>query len=217
MRLRMISVFVAVLLLFCGAARAELTLDISNATLEELLAASEAISARIAELRSEMEEQMFPAGSYLVGRDMYPGVYLLQENEAALLPSVILRDAETGDTLEFEMITNQIVVELHSGVVMQLSDATAYPISMVQMTEASQDAPLKAGGYWIGTQIPAGKYEISPKKDAIFACYSLYDGPIGSDNHILQFMMVYEPVTLEVKEGQYISISDCVMIPAQAK
>jgi len=111
------------------AGHAELAIDLSTATLEELLAARDAIQARIEEIEKEAAEARISVGVYKIGEDLEPGIYVLMEEDDALLPSFILRDAETEETLEFEIISNQMVVMLEKGQIMHLSEARVYPIA----------------------------------------------------------------------------------------
>ena len=62
-----------------------------------------------------------------------------------------------------------------------------------------------------GRQIPAGQYRVCPAESAIFACYSIYDGPIGTRSQLEEFVMVHEETAVSLAEGQYIVISDCEM------
>ena len=109
---RIAALLLAAMVVPTAAAEMEIQLDLDTATLDELIVARDAISARIEEIESEMAGEVLPAGTYLAGRDILPGVYVLRESERALLPSFTLRDGETGDTLEFEIINCQSVVEL---------------------------------------------------------------------------------------------------------
>ena len=210
MRFRLVVALLLAVLVMPGAL-AEIQLDLDTATLDELIAARDAISARIEVLESEMMGKILPPGTYLAGRDILPGVYVLQENEMALLPSFTLNDGETGDTLDFEIINRQIVVELLSGQEMQLVEASAYPIAIAPDVEVSVQTVLGVGGYWVGQQIPTGRYCIYPAENAIFACYSIYDGPIGTQSRMEEFVMVHEETEVSLEEGQYIVISDCEM------
>lgn len=134
---RIAAFLLAAMVVPTAAAEMEIQLDLDTATLDELIVARDAISARIEEIESEMAGEVLPAGTYLAGRDILPGVYVLRESERALLPSFTLRDGETGDTLEFEIINCQSVVELLSGQEMQLVEASAYPIALAPEVEVS--------------------------------------------------------------------------------
>ena len=208
---RIAALLLAAMVVPTAAAEMEIQLDLDTATLDELIVARDAISARIEEIESEMAGEVLPAGTYLAGRDILPGVYVLRESERALLPSFTLRDGETGDTLEFEIINCQSVVELLSGQEMQLVEASAYPIALAPEVEVSAQTALGVGGYWVGRQIPAGQYRVCPAESAIFACYSIYDGPIGTRSQLEEFVMVHEETAVSLAEGQYIVISDCEM------
>ena len=198
------------------AGHAELAIDLSTATLEELLAARDAIQARIEEIEKEAAEARISVGVYKIGEDLEPGIYVLMEEDDALLPSFILRDAETEETLEFEIISNQMVVMLEKGQIMHLSEARVYPIAEAPIAAVTSEAPLCEGGYLVGTQLAAGKYRIVPDEGAIFACFAVYDGPVSRESRILKFMMLYEAADVELADGQYIVISDCVMTVPEA-
>ena len=102
-------------------------------------------------------------------------------------------------------------MELLSGQEMQLVEASAYPIALAPEVEVSAQTALGVGGYWVGRQIHALSQSVCPAESAIFACYSIYDGPIGTRSQLEEFVMVHEETAVSLAEGQYIVISDCEM------
>ena len=71
---RIAALLLAAMVVPTAAAEMEIQLDLDTATLDELIVARDAISARIEEIESEMVGEVLPAGPYLAGRDILPGV-----------------------------------------------------------------------------------------------------------------------------------------------
>ena len=192
-----------------AAAPAEI--DISDLSLEELKALRDQINSRIEQLEED-SPHVYEGGTYAVGSDIPAGIYLVLEDEYGIFPSVIVREgAATDSHLEsYEIVLNQAVIQLTAGTYVIFNDAVAYPYDSAP--EATLvDGVGEEGGYWVGVQIPAGKYLISAADKAPLSSYSIYAGILGTDAALIRFEVVNDPIEIELVTGQYISLSGCTI------
>ena len=213
MKLRILML--SCLALMCVHMAASATeLDLSDMTLEQLYAAREAIDARIDALEQHGSVQSYDSGSYLIGRDIPAGDYVLVENENAVFASVIVREGVTADSrlMVHHLINRQAVVRLNEGKWLTLTEARAWPLNQAP---AAASAPGNEGGYLVGATLPAGRYAVSVIDKAPLSSYSVYDGVLGADERLLRFEVIRETTEITLNEGEYIELSGCCLAPVE--
>ena len=184
-------------------------IDLSQATLEELRALRERVNQRITELETN-DNRLYESGTYAVGIDIPAGIYLVLEEEHSIFPSITLRRGATADSqlISYEMIINQAVIQLTAGTFFTITDAVAYPFDRAP-DSGLQDGIGEEGGYWVGVQIPAGRYRIVPDDKAPLSNFSIYSGVLGTGAQTLRFELIYDPLEVDLETGQYIVLSGC--------
>ena len=209
MKLR-ITLLVCAALIFGACARGA-ELDLGDWTLDELYAAREAIDARINALEQSEGARSYDSGSYLIGRDIPAGDYVLVENEDAVFASVIVREGVTEDSglISHHLINRQAVVRLAEGRWMTLTEARAIPLAQARMREGAAGE----GGYLVGATLPAGRYRVCLSDRAPLSSYSVYDGVLGSGEQLLRFEVIREETELTLNDGEYIELSGCRLEP----
>lgn len=202
------------LMLLGTMALAEWPKELEKYDLGELYALRDQLNERIQALEETNSPSDYESGSYLVGRDMPEGDYLVLENTDAMFASVAIHGGESEDSqlILHKLITGQALVKLSRGTWVILSDARA---SLLNENDAPPEDPgtLQEGGWLVGTQIPAGSYVVEAAGKAPLSSYSVYDGILGTDARLIKFELLHhlQPVTLELQEGDYIELSGCSM------
>ena len=212
--MRRIVFAVAALMLSCGicVAQAE-SLDLSDMKLPALYALRDQVNARIAELEQGDRQSVYESGTYVVGRDIPEGDYLLVENEDAMFASVIVRDncSENANLISHNLINRQCVMHLAANTCLTLSEASACPIEEAQPVK---DQTTGEGGYLVGPLLPAGSYAVIPVDNAPLSSYSVYDGIMGTGAQLIKFEVLHGNVNIELGDGEYIELSGCMLGPA---
>ena len=186
-------------------------IDLSGATLEELRELRDRIDRQIESMET-VEDKRYESGTYAVGIDIPVGTYLVLEEERGIFPSVTIRRGPeaTSELLGYELIVNQAVLQLTAGTYLTLNDAVAYPFDRAPAI-SFEDGVGEEGGYWVGVQIPAGRYRIVPDDKAPLSNFSVYSGVVGTNPQTLRFELIYEPVELDLETGQYVVLSGCTL------
>lgn len=186
-------------------------IDVSAFSLEELKALRDRINVRIEELEGE-SPHVYESGTYAVGSDIPAGIYLVLEDEYGIFPSVIVREgAATDSHLEnYELVINQAVIQLTDGTYVTFNDSVAYPYDNAPEAGLT-DGVGEEGGYWVGVQIPAGRYLIESDDKAPLSSYSIYTGILGTGAQLVRFERVYDPIEIDLVTGQYISLPGCTI------
>ena len=212
--MRRIVCALAALMLSCGicAAQAE-SVDLSDMKLPSLYALRDQVNARIAELEQGGRQSVYESGTYLVGRDIPEGDYLLMENEDAMFASVIVREncSESANLISHNLINRQCVMRLAANTCLTLSEASACPIEEARPIE---DQTTGEGGYLVGPLLPAGSYAVKPVDNAPLSSYSVYDGILGTGAQLIKFEVLHGIVNIELGDGEYIELSGCTLGPA---
>ena len=186
-------------------------IDLTGASLQELLDLRERINKQIAALESN-GSRFYESGTYAVGIDIPVGIYLILEEEHSIFPTLTVRQGASADSqlLNYEMIINQAVVQLTAGTYLTISDAVAYPFDSAPES-GLVDGIGAEGGYWVGVQIPAGRYLVVPDEKAPISNFSVFSGILGTNAQTLRFELIHEPVELEMETGQYVVLSGCTL------
>ena len=210
MKARIILLVCAALL--CGAMVARAAeWDLDAMSLEELYRVREAVDERIDALEAS-EGRVYVAGSYLIGRDIPAGDYVLVEEENAVFASVIVREGVTEDSglVAHHLINRQAAVRFAEGKWLTLTEARAYPLSLAPKVE---DGRTDEGGYVVGTTLPAGAYTVQLVDRAPLSSYSIYDGVLGSGEQLLKFEVIREATDINLNPGEYLELSGCRLAP----
>ena len=77
------------------------------------------------------------------------------------------------------------------------------------------EGPWGEGGYLVGVQLPAGDYVAQPQDLAPLSSYSVYTGILGTDAQLTQFQLLHEATPLTLKDGDYVELSGCSIIPEE--
>ena len=197
--------------LLCGAMVAQADVDYDAMTLEELYRAREEIERRIDALEAS-DERVYVAGSYLIGRDIPAGDYVLVEEDDAVFASVIVREGVTEDSglVAHHLVNRQAAVRFTEGKWLTLTEARAYPLALAPK---AQDGNAGEGGYVVGVTLPAGTYTVLLNDKAPLSSYSVYDGVLGSGEQLLKFEVIREATDITLDPGEYIELSGCRLAP----
>ena len=195
-----------------GAALAEAEFDFSGLTLEQLYEVRARLDEAIAAQERLGGAPVYAAGTYVIGRDMPEGDYVLVENADAMFASVEVRSGEGGDSslVFLKLISGQVVVRLGRDTCMVLSEAQAYPLAAAPTVDPTA-GPVPEGAYLVGSQLPAGRYTAAVTERAPLSSYSVYDGILGTDGRLVKFEVLHENTVLELRDGEYIELSGCTL------
>ena len=209
MKARIILLVCAALL--CGAMVAQADVDYDAMTLEELYRAREEIERRIDALEAS-DERVYVAGSYLIGRDIPAGDYVLVEEDDAVFASVIVREGVTEDSglVAHHLVNRQAAVRFTEGKWLTLTEARAYPLALAPKAE---DGNAGEGGYVVGVTLSAGTYTVLLNDKAPLSSYSIYDGVLGSGEQLLKFEVIREATDVNLNPGEYLELSGCRLAP----
>lgn len=220
------TVMLTLLLLFTGAALAEITIDPATATMDELIAARDLLEAEIHAREAAMTEaptqdaapdadvSPYSSGAYRVGVDIPEGLYAIYPDEGARVSSISVRATVNDEEqlLVFESVRTQMAVELNDGQRLDLVNAHALPLEASPEADPS-NGDVCNGGYLVGIHLPAGQYLLTPLKGTLLPSYSIQTGPAGSSAIILNFSVVHEPSEISLENGEYIQLNDCLLTP----
>ena len=197
--------------LLCGAMVAQADVDYDAMTLEELYRAREEIERRIDALEAS-DERVYVAGSYLIGRDIPAGDYVLVEEDDAVFASVIVREGVTEDSglVAHHLVNRQAAVRFTEGKWLTLTEARAYPLALAPK---AQDGNAGEGGYVVGVTLSAGTYTVLLNDKAPLSSYSVYDGVLGSGEQLLKFEVIREATDINLNPGEYLELSGCRLAP----
>lgn len=215
------------LLLFTGAALAEITIDPATATMDELIATRDLLNAEISAREAAMTEaptqtaaaadenvSPYSSGAYRVGPEIPAGLYAIYPDEGSRVSSISVRATVNGEEqlLVFESVRTQMAVELSDGQKLELVNAHALPLDASPEVDPSNDE-ICNGGYLVGVHLPAGQYRLTPLKGTFLPSYSVQTGPAGASTIILTFSVVHEPTEISLEDGNYIQLNDCLLTP----
>ena len=214
---RILSACLAALLLASGcAAIADAGFDFSGLTLEELYAVRAALEAQIEALEHQNEARFIDDGSYLVGRDLPEGDYALQERSDAVFASVVVRaeDSEDGMLILHKLVSGQADIHLKRDTWVTLSGLRAWPLG-TEPNMIRDDGTVEEGSYLVSVQLPSGRYLARQADKAPLSSYSIYSDILGTGAMQTQFVVLHNEIELTLKEGDYIELSGCMLIPAE--
>ena len=152
----------AALALMCGALSASAEdIVLEGRSLEELYGLRERLERQITALEQADDGVTVDAGTYQVGRDIPAGDYVVTENQDAMFASVMVRESadEASALVSHDLVNGQCVIRLREGTWVTLNEVVAVPIAQA---EPITDGIVPEGSYLVGSQLPAGRYAVTP-------------------------------------------------------
>ena len=212
MRRKVCTLLIALALFTGCAALAETDFDFSGLSLEELLVIREQLDAEIQRLTPEDGEKTYESGVYLVGRDIPEGLYVLTESADALFASVLVRagEDESSPVLTYSLINAQAVIRLRADTWLTLTEARAWTLESAP-ARGIDGRVVHEGSYLVGAQIPAGRYVASIVEKAPLPSYSVYSDVLGTDAQLIKFEVLHDDAPVDLREGDYIELSGCIL------
>lgn len=153
---------------------------------------------------TEPEEIKYKSGQYKVGTDIPAGAYCLWED--GFLPTfTISEDANGDEIIDWHTYSTNYIVEVRDGEYFKISAGYAVPYDGEKIA-VLQDGYLCDGFYAVGVDIPAGEYKVVEEADAVLPSITTYSDLRGK---IVDWITLDGDRYVELKEGQYVSVSDC--------
>lgn len=149
-----------------------------------------------------------PPGSYIVGEGLPAGEYKLYADADTSGYYAVYADnssTEIDDIINNGVFSSCSYVTLQNGQYVEFERCSLDPISSCSATtDWSAD-----GVYKVGLDIPAGTITITPEGDDFGGFYTVFStsDPATMYDSILAADMIDDPVSIEVSEGQYLSIT----------
>lgn len=148
--------------------------------------------------------------TYAVGKDLKEGVYrLIARNDSAPAYYRVSNKNSTQDIDIYQdnIFINSTYVELKKGQYLYVSDADVKSLGEIEPYKADSGV-YKEGGYKVGFDLPAGRYSVSPISDVGYVEVS--NSADKNDSIIKAY--IQKPLTIDLKDGQFIFISLSQMI-----
>lgn len=146
----------------------------------------------------------YTAGHYKVGEDIPAGEYYLIGD--GVMPYFnVTTDANGEDILIYSVFSGNSIVEVCEGEYFQLTSCYAIPYTEAPVAK-SDNGYLGDGFYQIGRDIPAGEYKLEEADDAVLPSFSVYN---DLRHDINSFGVLENSRYVELKEGQYLHLTDC--------
>lgn len=156
------------------------------------------------ETEPEPEEIGYKSGQYKVGTDIPAGIYCLWED--GYFPNfTISEDANGDEIIDWHTYKTNYIVEVQEGEYFKISSGYAVPYDGEKIA-VLQDGYLCEGFYAVGTDIPAGEYKVVEEADAVVPSITTYNDLRGK---IVDWIVLDGDRYVELKDGQYVSVSDC--------
>ena len=203
---RLIGVLAALALMSGALSASAEDIVLEGRSLEELYGLRERLERQITALEQADDGVTVDAGPYQVGRDIPAGDYVVTENQDAMFASVMVRESadEASALVSHDLVNGQCVIRLREGTWVTLNEVVAVPIAQAAPIS---DGIVPEGSYLVGSQLPAGRYAVTPVEGAPLASYSIYDGILGTDAQLLKFEVLRESAEIILIDGEYIELS----------
>lgn len=140
-------------------------------------------------------------GTYLVGRDIAPGEYILVPQDSFCYFSVN-KDKEGNDIINNDIFDRPRYVTVDSGVYLEVDSARIYSID--KAPQIVQPAGKYTGHLKVGKDIAPGTYLVKAESGEVgyYAITDKYDDIYDND-------LFEGQVSITVEKGQYVQLSDC--------
>ena len=154
---------------------------------------------------------------YFVGSDLPQGSYWFTGSNDELSYFFILEPTETEGTFNVDHINNYYghnLMEVEEGEVLVLvNNGTMQPLDSFKETFS---APYLSGTYRVGTDIPAGTYQLSlGEANDYSACYVMSDLDFDTDSYLYEAYYIEgdDPEEITLDEGTYVELYNMSMKP----
>lgn len=131
------------LLLICGTAHAEISIDLSAMTLDELVELHKLLDAEI-DARIGCEPSLIPAGIYVGGETIKPGKYIISTNsdyygaKVATFSSMAVYDQALAENNQ-DLATIYIKLGSDDSVFVQVEEGTVLHVSTTALIEEAKE------------------------------------------------------------------------------
>lgn len=163
------------------------------------------------------KEGLYSDGVYFVGSDLPQGSYWFTGSNDELSYFFILEPTETEGTFNVDHINNYYghnLMEVEEGEVLVLvNNGTMQPLDSFKETFS---APYLSGTYRVGTDIPAGTYQLSlGEANDYSACYVMSDLDFDTDSYLYEAYYIEgdDPEEITLDEGTYVELYNMSMKP----
>lgn len=151
------------------------------------------------------------AGTYLVGRDIPAGEYLLESSRTNYVEVTTDLTGDFGSIICNDNFSGRKYLTVADGTYLTFDRGTATPSALVP-AYVSPDGTYGKGMYLVGKDMPAGEYLITDSKTSYMAVYSNSTDQMGSIVTNENFKNRYY---VTVFDGQYLEI-DGTAVPSVA-
>lgn len=155
------------------------------------------------EKKKDSIDENFSADSYVVGENLDEGLYkIVSTNQSSYF---LIDKVKNKDKIDFSLgnlFFNFVYVDLKKGDYLYLLDAKLIKEKDNKPYKPSDDIYV-SGQYKVGYDIPSGSYNISPLGQVGYI--ELSSSPSKKDVILSDY--IEKPVKIDVKDGQYLTIS----------
>lgn len=145
---------------------------------------------------------------YVVGKDISAGVYRLTSDGTNGVSYYKVTDGKSTrniDLVQDKLFTNTSYVQVKDGDCLYVVDADLESIDGEQ--PATGSAVYPEGSYKVGLDIPAGEYTVTPQGK--YGSVEISSSAVGNEPTLKKY--IQSPETLQLNDGEYVSISFCNM------
>ncbi|MCH5271614.1 MAG: zinc ribbon domain-containing protein [Lachnospiraceae bacterium] len=155
---------------------------------------------------------IYKSGMYKVGSDMPAGEYIIFSEDNFLGSSYFELNSDSSGTLSSiianDNFTTNSIITVNDGEYLKLTSCYAIPISEAPNVDTSGE-----GMYKIGVHLPAGEYKVTASESS-FTGYGYIE--VASDSrHTISSIIANDAFEgsryITVEEGQYLTLSGCIL------
>ena len=163
------------------------------------------------------EEGFYSDGVYFVRNDLPEGSYWFTGEDDSLSFFFILDPTENNDTYDVVHINNYYghnLMEVKNGEVLVLVNKEG--MKPLDSLDETFSAPYQSGTYRVGTDIPAGTYQLQlGTVDDYSACYVMSDLSYSQDSYLFEAYYIKgdKPEEITLDNGTYIELYNMSMTP----
>ncbi len=155
----------------------------------------------------EEQDGWYPAGTYRIGTEIPEGEYYFQTEKDSTLFINLLSDSfdDSGSTLESSYFDNFGYFTVNQGVYLNVSCGSFTKAENAPIPQP-QDGIYSSGMYLCGRDIPAGPLILTPDEGNEIN-YEVLSDSTGNYQSVIEQGWSEEEVTIEIKDGQYLTVS----------
>lgn len=161
------------------------------------------------------EENQYTDGVYYIGTDIPAGSYWFSGSDTDISYFFILSPNENNDLYDVTHMNNYYghnIMEVKDGQVLVVANnGTMQPLSSFNETFSS---PYGSGTYRVGTDIPAGTYQLAlGDANDYSACYVMRDLEYSEDSYLYESYYISgdKPGEITLEEGTYVELYNMSM------